>query len=106
MLISGTDPLNNLCRITNSFHPIETPFKVSATHLVLHWLYIIIVLFLSLIGDVVNDIIDNNDRQLIDRALEQTNTPDTKTCTNPRLNPTDHLQNFELHFLESVLPMP
>ena len=56
--------------------------------------------------DVMDEMMDADDRQLIDRALEQasTHTQDNETCTNPRLNLTDCLKDFEPHFLESVLP--
>ena len=57
-----------------------------------------------------DELMDDSDRQLIDRALDDTSTStpqtDTETCTNPRRNLTDRLQDYEPNFLESVLPLP
>ena len=60
--------------------------------------------------DDVDDLLDDSDRQLIDRVLEQTSTStSTQTadvCTNVRRDLTERLQDYEPHFLESVLPLP
>ena len=57
-----------------------------------------------------DELMDDNDRELSDRTLDDTSTStpqtDTETCTNPRRNLTDRLQDYEPNFLESVLPLP
>ena len=52
------------------------------------------------------ELMDNNDRQLIDTALQGANTPstnlDSDICTNPR---RDLTEQYDTNFLESVLPL-
>ena len=51
------------------------------------------------------DMIDDNDRQIIDRAMEQTHTEtsrDKTICTNPR---RDLTQQLDPNFVEAVLPL-
>ena len=58
--------------------------------------------------DDVDELLDDSDRQLIDRVLEQTSTS-TQTshvCTNVRCDLTERLQDYEPHFFKSVLPLP
>jgi len=57
-----------------------------------------------------SDMIDEDDRQLIDRALQQSTSTDsnkdTTICTNPRRDLTETLQQLDPNFLEAVLPLP
>lgn len=68
---------------------------------------------------------DEDDRQMIDRALQDTHTPSTSSdantpstssatttpsetsiCTNPRSDLTDSFEQYDKSFLDSVLPLP
>ena len=54
------------------------------------------------------DMIDDNDRQIIDRAMEQTHTEtdrDETICTNPRRDLTQTIQQLDPNFVEAVLPL-
>ena len=66
-----------------------------------------------------DELMDDNDRQIIGRALRAANEPSgcldeyapstssaTDICTNPRRDLTDRLQEYDAQFLESVLPLP
>ena len=58
--------------------------------------------------DDVDVLLDDSDRQLIDRVLEQTSTS-TQTSdvyTNVKRDLTERLQDYKPHFLASVLPLP
>lgn len=60
--------------------------------------------------DSDSDMIDDNDRQLIDRALRQqqrSTSTDTSTtiCTNPRKDLMHMFQDYDPQFLEAVLPL-
>ena len=49
------------------------------------------------------DLIDEDDRQIIDRALErltETDPQNTSTCTNPRRDLTETIQRLDYRFLE------
>jgi len=54
------------------------------------------------------DMIDEDDRQLIDRALQHPidSDKDTTICTNPRRDLTETIQQLDHSFLEAVLPLP
>lgn len=62
-------------------------------------------------SDSENDMIDEDDRHLIDNALQQSTSTDTDAdtdttnSTNPRRNLAQTLQQFDANFLESVLPL-
>ena len=57
-----------------------------------------------------SDMIDEDYRQLIDRALQQSTSTDsdkdTTICTNPRRDLTETMQRLDPNFLEAVLPLP
>ena len=57
-----------------------------------------------------SDMIDEDYRQLIDRALQQSTSTDsdkdTTICTNPRRDLTETMQQLDPNFLEAVLPLP
>ena len=55
------------------------------------------------------DLIDEDDRQIIDRALErltETDPQNTSTCTNPRRNLTETIQRLDPNLVHAVLPLP
>lgn len=52
------------------------------------------------------DLIDEDDRQVIDRVLQQSETDrDTTICTNPRRDLTETIQHLDPNFVEAVLPL-
>ena len=55
------------------------------------------------------DLIDEDDRQIIDRALEwltETDPQNTSTCTNPRRDLTETIQRLDPNLVHAVLPLP
>ena len=55
------------------------------------------------------DLIDEDDRQIIDRALErltETDPQNTSTCTNPRCDLTETIQRLDPNLVHAVLPLP
>ena len=56
-------------------------------------------------SDDEDDMIDNYDKQLIDRSLLETTKTVTDTCTTPRRDLTETMKGFDPDFLESVLPL-
>ena len=55
------------------------------------------------------DLIDEDDRQMIDRALErltETDPQNTLTCTNPRRDLTETIQRLDPNLVHAVLPLP
>ena len=55
------------------------------------------------------DLIDEDDRQIIDRALErltETDPQNTSTCTNPRRDLTETIQRLDPNLVYAVLPLP
>ena len=55
------------------------------------------------------DLIDWDDRQIIDRALEwltETDTQNTSTCTNQRHDLTETIQRLDPNLVHAVLPLP
>ena len=55
-----------------------------------------------------DELMDDDDRQIIDTALHGANVSSTSSdtiCTNPRRDLTDRLQEYDTNFLESVLPL-
>ena len=42
-----------------------------------------------------DELMDDNNRQLIDRTLQQTTLPPTETCTNPRWTLADSFKDYE-----------
>ena len=57
-----------------------------------------------------DELMDDDDRQMIERALQEANNPatssETDICTNPRRDLTESLQAYDPNFLDSVLPLP
>ena len=55
------------------------------------------------------DLIDENDRQIIDRVVQQSPSTetdrDTTICTNPRRDLTETIQHLDPNFVEAVLPL-
>ena len=54
------------------------------------------------------DLIDEDDRQIIDRALErltETDPLNTSTCTNPRRDLTETIQRLDSNLVHAVLPL-
>ena len=60
-------------------------------------------------SDDVDQPMDENNRQMIDTALQNTNEPSTSSssdiCTSPRRDLTERLQEYDANFLDSVLPL-
>ena len=55
------------------------------------------------------DIIDEDDRQIIDKALErltETDPQKTWTCTNPRRTLTETIERLNPNLVHAVLPLP
>ena len=56
------------------------------------------------------DLIDEDDRQVIDRVLQQSTSTetdwDTTICTNPRRDLTETIQHLDPNFVEVVMPLP
>ena len=55
------------------------------------------------------DLIDEDDRQIIDRALErltETDPQNTSTCTNPRRDLTETIKRLDPNLVHAVLPLP
>ena len=60
-------------------------------------------------SDDEEELIDDEDRRLIDNVLCQTTTdtvtPRPTICTNPRRDLTSTLQNLDTEFCDAVLPL-
>ena len=60
--------------------------------------------------DEGEELMDDEDRQMIDTALQEANRPSTSSdsdiCTNPRKDLTERLQQYDTNFLDSILPLP
>ena len=55
-------------------------------------------------------LIDEDDRQVIDRALQQSTSTeadrDATICTDPRRDLTETIQQLDPNFVEAVVPLP
>ena len=55
------------------------------------------------------DLIDEDDRQITDRALErlaETDPQNTSSCTNPRRDLIETIQRLDPNLVHAVLPLP